>query len=767
MFEIYFLLGSYMKIKSRIDYILVLKYFSLFILSALFSMLKGVPSLYSVGVFTSAVALGFNPFSTAITLVLSIIVVGGDKLLLFTLPPIAFFCLIWGVYKVKKRKMGLEITLYTLLTLALFIVMGQPIPFTERIFDTVICALISMVLVVSGKAIIKKGFKYKFSYEETFTIFLSVLLLGLGVSNLLSPFAWKGVSIFLILCISFTYKSGKSLLTSVVLGLSLAVYYKNVNFVSLYLIIAIAVQSLMPVSRFLSAISVIAVDYVCYSFLGVLGSYEILNALSTSVGVLIFCSIPKRVLGALKNRINLFRDKQLTRMSINRLRLMTSNRLFELSAVFLEIADSYLALSTLDEKNGTATSLLNRATESVCVNCRLKDKCIIRPQKKSELLSMIEIGLAKGKLSFIDVPKDLSSCVKLSDLIYALNKFILEEKDRALKKMDRDTNRKVLSGGARGVAEILKGLGCEYGTQLKYQSALEKTLSESLYRSGYIVSELMVYGDKDLQSISLIITGKEFSIPQIKSVIESVLKTNLNLSEKCFITDEKCYLEFKKSATYDAVFGLTALKKDGSSISGDTHSVSRIQGDKFLVALSDGMGSGEDAQKVSSTSLSLIESFYKASLPSPLILSTVNKLLVGSSSEIFTALDVAVVDLKNCKADFIKFGAPYGFIISENSVRIVESSSLPLGVLDDFTPKPSTADLIDGDLILMMTDGVSDSFSSSADLLEFLRTLPAKNPQTLTDEVMRKALELSNGLKKDDMTALAVRIFRKEEDYAV
>ena len=61
----------------------------------------------------------------------------------------------------------------------------------------------------------------------------------------------------------------------------------------------------------------------------------------------------------------------------------------------------------------------------------------------------------------------------------------------------------------------------------------------------------------------------------------------------------------------------------------------RIDERKFMVALSDGMGSGEYAKKVSETAISLLESFYRAKMPSDLVLSTVNKLLSFSKEETF------------------------------------------------------------------------------------------------------------------------------------
>jgi len=271
----------------------------------------------------------------------------------------------------------------------------------------------------------------------------------------------------------------------------------------------------------------------------------------------------------------------------------------------------------------------------------------------------------------------------------------------------------------------------------------------------------LIYGEEERTSVSVILTMKEFSLSHLQKVISDTLGIEMTLKDKADVSDGKFFLSFSKACDYDAVFGIAKVKKDGSNISGDTHSVVRISDKKFLVALSDGMGSGEHAENVSSTALSLIESFYKAGLNSTLILNTVNKLLTINTEDSFTALDVSVIDLTDCSADFIKYGSPYGFIVSDNGIRIIEGNSLPLGIVDELKPSVCNAFLNDGDMVVLVTDGVSDAFSSSGEVIDYLRSVSAKNPQTLADDLLAHAVRLNGGNKKDDMTVLAVRVFKR------
>ena len=411
----------------------------------------------------------------------------------------------------------------------------------------------------------------------------------------------------------------------------------------------------------------------------------------------------------------------------------------------------YISLGTIFPKPNRHR--YNTEKRNIPFNCNFIDKLCDRNNNSKD-----KIGQRKKnnnrKLTFNHPKKPKTNMNRINKLLANYRNYLIEKSNVA-------NGRKMIADEVFGVSEVLKSLALESGALLKYQSKLERALSETLFKSGILVSELLIYGENDRLCVSIVVAQKEIIISEIEAIISKTLKTRLSLNDKCQILEDKIYLNFTKSAEYDVVFGISKQTKDNSKISGDTHSVTRLSNDRFLLALSDGMGSGIEAERVSNTALSLIESFYKADMNSPLILNTVNKLLSINTEDTFSALDISVIDLKTCKADFIKFGSPYGFIINQNGIKIIEGNALPLGILDDLKPFVCEATLNENDVILLITDGVSDAFGSSSEIIDYLRSVPAKNPQTLADSIIEKALSYSKGLKNDDMTALAVRIYKK------
>ena len=91
--------------------------------------------------------------------------------------------------------------------------------------------------------------------------------------------------------------------------------------------------------------------------------------------------------------------------------------------------------------------------------------------------------------------------------------------------------------------------------------------------------------------IACVIAGK-FSLPAVCAALKRVTGEKYMLKDKTDLGGEKACCVFCRPPRYDAVFGVAAIKKSGEAASGDTHSVIRINEHRFLMALSDGMGSG-------------------------------------------------------------------------------------------------------------------------------------------------------------------------------
>ena len=97
----------------------------------------------------------------------------------------------------------------------------------------------------------------------------------------------------------------------------------------------------------------------------------------------------------------------------------------------------------------------------------------------------------------------------------------------------------------------------------------------------------------------------------IEKVVSSLVKQTMVI-DKIENTDSVSWVNVYLSVKprFEVTFGVSSVAKDGNEISGDTHSVIRTDNGKCIVALCDGMGSGDKAEQMSATSINLVESFY-------------------------------------------------------------------------------------------------------------------------------------------------------------
>lgn len=754
-------------LKKRIDYRQVLKYAFSLLLFLVFNNLETSILPYSSAILVTLLIIGFSAFLTPLLYLTAFLIVGEVGFL----GAGAIFCIVIVpiilIYRKFKISSQFEYVAFSLIALLGFIFLGNSayfIPLDKRILTTILILLLSFICIISARAVTEKGLKFKLGLDEFIALAMMASFFGLGLCNLISPFVWKSIAVLVLLIACYIYRIGIGSILCAILGISLAIFHQNINFVSIFLLYGIFCECFMKISRFASALSVLVCDYLLQVIFGIYSNYTYAHLISILCGVICFSVIPTQILSTLKDKLYSFREKQLVKQSINRNRLLLSNKLYDLSNVFTEMASAFNLFKKHNLSEDSVKSFIEKDTfKVVCEECEYFNKCKHKEQNvRFSIRKLIDIGFAKGKLSLIDMPSELSGiCVKPNNILYGLNKALADYRAHLVENENLAVGRDLIASEVQGIAEILRGLALDTGTLLKFHDKIEKYLLDQLSKAGFLVSELLLFGEEDNLSVSAIITMKEFSIAEMQNVISKCLNMKMIAVQRSYITEGKLYISFIKANDFDAVFGVAKNTKDGKTESGDTYSVTRISCDKFLIALSDGMGSGENAKNVSSASLSLIESFYKAGLKENLILDTVNKLLTINTEDSFTALDICVVDLKNCSADFIKYGSPYGFIISENGIKIVEGNTLPLGIIDGLKPSVATTTLNDGDIVLLVTDGISDAFNNSGALIDFLRTLTAKNPQTLANEVLDMAINLSGGARKDDMTALAVRIFKK------
>ena len=106
-------------------------------------------------------------------------------------------------------------------------------------------------------------------------------------------------------------------------------------------------------------------------------------------------------------------------------------------------------------------------------------------------------------------------------------------------------------------------------------------------------------------------------------------------------------------------------------------------------------------------------------------------------------------------------GATYGFVKRPNETIVIDSSGLPLGVLDEMRPHITKNIVQANDIIILVSDGITDAFYDREELVGFINDIDNINPQIIADNILNKAMDLNDNISKDDMSVIVVRVYQK------
>lgn len=168
--------------------------------------------------------------------------------------------------------------------------------------------------------------------------------------------------------------------------------------------------------------------------------------------------------------------------------------------------------------------------------------------------------------------------------------------------------------------------------------------------------------------------------------------------------------EEKKEEKYIINKVVLTKTKNKSEISGDSNIITKLEDGKYMLAISDGMGSGARANKSSQTVINMLKRLLTNGFDKEVSIGLINSAInLNSNEETYATIDISIVDLNNGNIEFVKNGACPTFIKSKNRVETIKSISFPAGMLDKIDLVVYDKDLKEDDIIIMCSDGILES----------------------------------------------------------
>ena len=158
---------------------------------------------------------------------------------------------------------------------------------------------------------------------------------------------------------------------------------------------------------------------------------------------------------------------------------------------------------------------------------------------------------------------------------------------------------------------------------------------------------------------------------------------------------------------------------------GDTVNVFVSRKDYFYALLSDGMGTGEDAAFTSELCSVFLEKMLGAGNSIETSLKMLNgfirsKSRASSASECSATIDLLELDLLTGSASFVKSGAAQSYVVRNGAIYRLMSRTVPIGIIRAIDAQRLRMDVMDGDVIVMLSDGVTQGNEECPWLTELL-----------------------------------------------
>lgn len=390
---------------------------------------------------------------------------------------------------------------------------------------------------------------------------------------------------------------------------------------------------------------------------------------------------------------------------------------------------------------------------SLCLNCHKNKVCYGKDGVLKDLmLKSIEGELNDDEVSFIN--KECLKPSKFFDLSALFKKdFYKEYKYNLEYKGLKEALKSQLNGLSNVITSYKDTLLLDHSLNINYENELVK---RELDKHQFDVMYVNVNKDlKDNYFVNLCVKIMNHQlIYKIRDLIANVLNVNLEIKlVSNFSVEGFLKIELNEVREYKFTYGVYQinLSEEGN---GDSYLV--YENSNYMIyCLSDGMGVGKLAQEESRFTLRLLKSILETGMDLRNAIMLINSLLkVKNRFDMYATLDLVSINKRNLKSHFFKNGAMHSYIFSSVEDKLIEvnTSSLPIGIIDNVSSYDFSFKLRKNDFIIMFSDGIKEDIQSFE---VFFKSIKNYDPQIIAHELASK---FKNTSEADDVSVLVIKI---------
>ncbi len=334
-------------------------------------------------------------------------------------------------------------------------------------------------------------------------------------------------------------------------------------------------------------------------------------------------------------------------------------------------------------------------------------------------------------------------------------------------------NKELMVAHLEEMAEIMTNLAKEARRCIPMGERRFKQIAHALKEVDIQIKNLyLIENEQGRMEVSLTmksIKTSNLSAEEIGNLLSVLLGMNLvSAQDNAFFigADWKTFY-YAEEARYHVLTGMAKAVKETEKVSGDNYTFFETETGNLTAVLSDGMGSGEKACLDSTMVVELMQKFLEAGFQMEVAIQMINSaLLSGGENSNMSTLDLCSIDLYNGECRFVKVGSACSYIKRQHLVDRISSGNLPLGIFQKPDMEAVGRTLMDGDYIIMVSDGILDALSQGIgeDMLsELIGGSNLENPGEMANAILNFCIHQCRGHIRDDMTVLVIGIWKIDD----
>ena len=453
-------------------------------------------------------------------------------------------------------------------------------------------------------------------------------------------------------------------------------------------------------------------------------------------------------------------------------RLMAVSESFaSLSEIFYNLSDRLRRPGILDLRH-----MCDNVFDRHCPDCPSREVCWgLEYGASLDMIAKLCTSLhERGRVDNDCIPQNIRSrCKELESIVGEINsgcatlsEAVLRGEKAGVFALDYDAMSHIL---AEAVEEQREDFDRAEDAEAKVRAALEKM--------GMYPDALFVYGQRRKY-----ICARGIDVSRTKTDAESL---RMRLESACGCALEDPLFEFyggngrgrlsmtlttrRRYTAERACLTASAEGDEKGAVCGDSVCMFENNRDYFYALISDGMGTGGGAAFNSGVCSLFLEKMLMAGNRTATVLRMLNGVLRSKGGarqmESSATVDLLELDLLNGRASIVKSGAAPTYIRRDGDIFKIHSKTVPIGILAAIDAQRTELEISEGDIIVLVSDGISDAALSpdatseggSPDgwLVRLLSDEWEDDLDRMTHKIVGRARALGS---RDDLSVIIVRI---------